>query len=187
MSDKNKRKEQTNKIITAVIKEIQTSNGAVQSIGFSASEVFHNSRLLIIQDDIQKEYEKLIKNIKALLGDNKPSYAPRKKIWEVGDLIVRTRENIGKKWGVYITNMAEAIAVALGYHPRFIQYMIQFREFVPKHEVCEDISWTNYKELLDLKNKDQIKEGVLLIKTGKLRTREQIRKYVREKNKEVTH
>jgi len=178
------KKREDNDVIPAVIKNIPTSKGAVQNILFSVSDVIGNKKLLIIKTDIMREYQELIKNIKILLGKDRPSSTPRKNIWEAGNLIVKTRERIRNKYGVDMTNIVEAVAVNIGLSKRFIQYMVQFSKIIPKEKVIEEISWSNYKEALDLINKKDFEKCVLLIKNRKLRNREEIRKYVRRKNQE---
>ncbi|MEM3667985.1 MAG: hypothetical protein QW388_05000 [Thermoplasmatales archaeon] len=179
-----KKKENNKAIIPVIIKRVPTSNGFTDDILFSMADVIQNKKLIAIKDDIMKEYNSLIKKIKKLLRNDKPSKAPRKNIWDVGDLILMTRENIRNRYGIDITNLIEAVAVNLGLSKSSVRYIVKFRQITAKEKIIENISWSNYMEAINFINKGDFEKCILLINKGKLRTTKEIRNYVRQKNKE---
>ncbi|MEM3455738.1 MAG: hypothetical protein QXT72_04205 [Candidatus Micrarchaeia archaeon] len=179
-----KKKENNKAIIPVIIKRVPTSNGFTDDILFSMADVIQNKKLIAIKDDIMKEYNSLIKKIKKLLRNDKPSKAPRKNIWNAGDLILMTRENIRNRYGIDITNLIEAVAVNLGLSKSSVRYIVKFRQITAKEKVIENISWSNYMEAINFINKGDFEKCILLINKGKLRTTKEIRNYVRQKNKE---
>jgi len=170
--------------VPAMIKKIKKTNGYTTEMVFSLQDIMNNKKLLVIKDEVIDEFYKLIGKIKNIMGTNKPSKIPRKKIWEIGHTILEERKRIGKKYGVDITNIIEAVAEELGFSESSIQYMVQFSVMLPKNKVSEKISWGKYQEAIKLINKTDFNLCITLIEKGKLKTTKEIRNYVRQKNNE---
>ncbi|BDC35775.1 MAG: hypothetical protein EF806_04540 [Candidatus Methanoliparum thermophilum] len=177
-------KEDINTPIPAMIKKIKKTNGYTTEIVFSLQDVMNNKQLLIIKEEVINEFNKLLRKIKNIVGTNIPSKIPRKKIWEIGHTILEERKKIGKKYGVDITNIIQAVAEEIGLSKSSIQYMVQFSAMLPKNKVREEISWGKYQEAIQLINKTDFNQCITLIEKGELKTTKEIRNYVRQKNNE---
>ena len=170
--------------VPAMIKRIKKTNGYTTEIVFSLQDVMNNKQLLIIKEEVIDEFNKLIRKIKNIIGTNKPSKIPRKQIWRIGHMILEERKKIGKKYGVDITNIIQAVAEELGLSESSIQYMVQFSAMLPQSKVREEISWGKYQEAIKLINNADFDLCITLIEKGELKTTKEIRNYVRQKNNE---
>jgi len=170
--------------VPAMIKRIKKTNGYTTEIVFSLQDVMSNKQLLITKEEVINEFNKLIRKIKNIIGTNKPSNIPRKKIWRIGHTILEERKKIGKKYGVDITNIIQAVAEELSLSRMSIQRMVQFSAMLPKNKVIEEISWGKYQEAIQIINKVDFNLCITLIENGELKTTTEIRNYVRQKNNE---
>jgi hypothetical protein len=95
------------------------------------------------------------------------------------------RDKISEKYGIYITNIVEAVAVKLGISPRTVNFFVQFRETIHRDEIDNDIPWKVYQIALLLKDKSKLKECVELYKKGALKNTTDVLKYVQQCNKNI--
>lgn len=170
--------------IPVVLKRIKTSNGYTVEIVFSLKDVFRDKYLLMTRENIINEFRKLISKIRNLINGKKPSKISRRDIWEIGHTILEVRKKIAEKHGVDITNIVQATAEELGVSESSIRYMVQFSAMIPKNKVKEKISWGKYQEAIKLIEIADFNDCIKLIERGELKTTKEIRKYVRQKNKE---
>lgn len=170
------------KAVPAQIKKEKLTNDARNILVFSLDDFMNNSTIFKNKKEIISEFEDLILRIKSLMAD-KPSSTPRKKIWQIGRMIVNTRKKIKEKYNVDITNIIEAVAINLELSDSFLSYFVKFSEFSLKRQIDESIPWSSYIEALKLPNKIEFNRCIQLIKEGKLKSSKEIREYVKERNR----
>ena len=97
--------------------------------------------------------------------------------WDLANHIYNFLKNLEKE-GFVLANLTEALSRDLGISRRQINYLIEFRETYPKlNLIRKEISWDKYKELLDIPDRDKRRLCEKEIIEGRLRTREDIRRF----------
>lgn len=177
--------QETNTIIPAKFKKIRTKNGKEYwMLIFNFSDFVADKRPAECEKKISKELDDLLEKIKKILPNRKPSRVERVKIWEIGDMILNKREEIAKRYGIYITNIIDAVALKLGIAPRTVNFFVQFRRTIPKNKIDEDVPWKVYQITLLLKDKSKFEECINLYKKGFLKTTSEVLEYVQKLNKQ---
>jgi len=176
-------KNSNKEIVPAKFKKIKKNGKDYWVLIFNFADFIIDEKPAKFQEDISKDLDALLKSLKQMMPDGKPSKVKRGVIWEMGDMIIRKRQEIAEKYGIYITNITEAIGVMLGLAPRTVNFFIQFRLNVQKKELDEDIPWKVYQISLLLKDKSKLKECIELYKKGELKNTSEVLEYVQKHNK----
>ncbi len=179
-------KEKSKEVIPAKFKKIITNDGKEHWILiFSLSDFITDKRPAGYEKKISQELDKLLIQIKKILPHKKPSKVKRTDLWEIGDMILKKRNEIAENYGIYITNIVEAVAIKLGIAPRTVNFFVQFRRTIPKNKVDENIPWKVYQTALLLKDKSKFDECINLYKKRILKTTSDVLKYVQKLNKQL--
>jgi len=129
---------------------------------------------------IQERYAMLIKKCREILREmrnNRKKRGDPVLKWRIAKIIVDFIESTEKE-GFYITNISNALSRDLNVSIRQINYLKEFVLSFPKIEMINTkISWDKYREILDIKSKEMQRECIKMILKGKLKTREDIRKF----------
>ena len=178
--------EKTNEIIPAKFKKIRTkSGGEYWMLIFNFSDFVTNRRPAEYEKKISKDLDNLLEEIKKILPDKKPSKVKRVKIWEIGDMILNKRDEIIRKYNIYITNIIEAVAIKLGIAPRTVNFFVQFRKVIPKNKIDENIPWKVYQIALLLKDKRRFEECIELYKKRYIKNTADMLDYVKKINAKI--
>lgn len=168
--------------VPANIIKIETSKGLVSELVISLKD----RNILTYKKNILEEYNKLIEKINLVWGDKNPSDLPVIQIWEIGNAILETRRSIRENYGVDLTNIIDAVSIEIHFSSRAVQYMVQFSVMLPKENINNKISWGKYQEAIKLKKKEDFLECLNKINQNELKSSREVRKFVREKNKELS-
>lgn len=168
--------------IPAQIKILDLPQGCKNILVFSINDIFANTSVIRSKNEIVSEFENLITEIKSLLN-NTPSSTPKKALWIIGRKTTKFRKETVKKYNVYITNLNEALANNLGISKSVMGYIVKFSNFSLKRQIDEKISWSMYMEALNLPSRREFYLCIQLIKEGKLKNSNDVRNYVKYRNK----
>ena len=177
--------EKVSDIIPAKLKRITKGDKEYWTLIFGLSDFIADKRPAEYEKAISEELHILLEEIKKMLPDGKPSKVKRKNLWEIGNMILNKREEISKKYGIYITNIVEAVAIKLNIVPRTVNFFVQFRNVIPLNKVDESIPWKVYQIALLLKDKKRFEECISLYKSGILKNTSEVLKYVQKSNEEL--
>jgi hypothetical protein len=169
----------------ALLKKININGNSRWELAFSLRDFLKGKKIASKKKEALDTIVDMLEHIKKLLPDGKPSKVLRKNLWDIGDLIITTRDKIAKENNIYITNFIENIAKELNLADRTINFMVQFRNIISKEEIDENISWKMYQEALLLIDKSKFKECIQLIKNGKLKNTNDLLTYVQKTNQKT--
>lgn len=130
--------------------------------------------------DIQNKYRDFIENCKTQLKhihQNRKNRGDSILKWKLADTIYKFIKDVEAE-GYSFANITESLSRDLPVSARQINYLLEFRVTYPHNNlVRKDISWDKYKELLDIDTPTARKICMEEIVRGKLKTREDIRKF----------
>ncbi len=168
--------------VPALLKKININGNSRWELAFSLRDFLKGKKIASKKKEALDTVVDMLEHIKKLLPDGKPSKVPRKNLWDIGDLILTTKDKIAKENNIYITNFIENIAKELNLADRTINFMVQFRNIISKEDIDENISWKMYQEALLLIDKSKFKECIQLIKNGDLKNTNDVLTFVQKTN-----
>lgn len=171
------------KVIPAKYKRIVRNDKEHWVLIFDIKDFLTDKKPGYYQKEISKILDDLLRQIKIIMDAKKPSQIPRKKLWDIGDMIIKAREDISTKYGIYITNIVEAISIKLGLATRTVNFFVQFRETISKDKIDETIPWKVYQIALLLRDKSKFEECINLYKCRRLKNTKEVLEYVQTLNK----
>lgn len=173
------------KIIPAKYKKIVDKDKEYWILIFDVQDFLTDEKPRKYQKEIYDQLMTLVEDIKKLLPCSKPSKVARKNLWKIGHKIIKKREEIAEKYGIYITNLIEVIAANLNLAPRTVNFFVQFCETVSEDDINEEIPWKIYQTCLLLKNKSMFKKCIEKYVNGELRNVKEVLEYVQKCNRDV--
>ena len=129
----------------------------------------------IKQEFINNEINRKVKNYSINKSDLNTYYNVGKMLIEAGK---HYGEGIIKKYSKRLTN-----DLGKGYTETNLKYFRQFYVFSKCHTVCDDLSWSHYRTLLSISNKNEIDYYIVICKHQRLSVRE-LRERIKNKEYE---
>lgn len=169
------------------IQKIRDPDGASRFkaiISFQDAIVHTSQSQKLIQ--IQNEYTRLVDGCQRLLKETRSNHkhmADSRLQWKLADEIYSFIKRIEND-GYIFANVSEALSGDVGMSKSQLHYLIKFRTHYPSiDQVCKEINWSKYRELMDFSDEKSRKECERRIKAGKIKTDAEIREFKKELKK----
>ena len=128
--------------------------------------------------DLSEEYDKLILNASDEIG----RYSRDKKIrhlHRVGELIHNFEQKFSER-NIELKNFRKSISEDLKVSQSRLDYFTRFYAIFNRSSLNDTLSWGIYRELIDIKNETKRKDALDKLRSGELRTTDDIRDFKRK-------
>jgi len=168
------------------VKMIRVKSGGKEKweILFPLDSVFSSGGITEKREKILSIINDAAESIAGQISKKHPSRSKASKLFLAGKIISNARQKILKDYGIEISNFLEIFAKLLQIDRRNVNYILQLYSSLTENDIDDNIPWTVYRYCVSTRDKKKSREVLNLYKVGKLKSSNDVRRYVKMLNDE---
>jgi hypothetical protein len=163
---------------------VKSSGKEKWEILFPLDSVFLSGSITEMREKILSIINDAVESITNQISKKHPSRSKASKLFLAGRIISNARQKILKDYRIEISNFLDIFAKLLQIERRNVNFILQLYSSLGEEDIDDSIPWTVYRYCVSTRDKKKSREVLNLYKEGKLKSSNDVRRYVKMLNDE---